>query len=204
MRNSFYIFFQFIKKSLNLTQTVLRKLLSLFSLARFLFYEFFFGFKSACNFLSRIDSSGLLIILRFRGASIGDCCDIESGIVFHNCENFKNLIVGDNCHIGKGCFFDLRNKIQIGSNVVISMRSNFITHIDMSKSKLREVYPAKSAAILIGDHVYIGVGSTLLMGSVIEEKAFIAANSLVTKTVKAKTLVAGSPAKFIKNNIEIS
>jgi acetyltransferase-like isoleucine patch superfamily enzyme len=193
-----------IKRLIKRSRTIFFIPFLILSVIQFFLREILFGFDNACNYLAKISPVSIVIILRLRGARIGQNCDIQTGIVFHNCKDFKNFTVGDNCHIGKGCFFDLRNKIQIRSNVVISMRSNFITHIDMSKSKLREVYPAKSAAILIGDHVYIGVGSTLLMGSVIEEKAFVAANTLVTKTVKAKTLVAGSPAKFIKNNIEIS
>ena len=44
---------------------------------------------------------------------------------------------------------DLRDKIIIDDNVVISMQTTFITHIDMTKSELNERFPAKSASIRI-------------------------------------------------------
>ena len=168
------------------------------ALIQFIIREFSFGFDNACNFLRSLNCDCIIPILRTRGATIGSNCDIQSGIVFHNCKNFRNLTIGDNCHIGKDCFFDLRENVVIGNNVVLSMRSTLVTHIDMTKSQLKEKYPAQSKPIMIHDNVYIGCGSTILMGSVIGERAFIAASSLVNKNIDANTLVAGVPVRKIK------
>lgn len=137
--------------------------------------------------------------MRLAGAKIGKDCDIESGIRFHNCTNLNNLTIGNNCHIGKDCFFDLREAIIIGNNVVISMQCTFITHIDMSKSSLSNFYPASKDKIVVEDNVYIGVGTTVLKGVILASNSFVAANSTVLGNAKTYTLVGGSPAKFIKN-----
>ncbi len=156
------------------------------------------GFEFANIFLQRVDKRSLQLILRRNGATIGSDCDIDTGLVFHNCKNYSNLTVGTNCHIGKNCFFDLRDKIIIEDNVVISMQCTFITHIDMSKSDLAEIYPASQAKVVIKDNCYIGAGSTILKGVILNRSSFVAAKSLVIKDIPENTLVIGVPAKEIK------
>lgn len=175
-----------------------RVLFSYYNLFRFGLRKILIGFDYANLLLQNVDKYSVKFILKKYGAIIGENCDIETGLTFHNCINYKNLIIGDNCHIGKNCFFDLRDKIEIGSNVVISMHCSFITHIDMSKSDLNELYPPRQAPITIKNNVYVGVHSTILMGIVLNENCLIAANSLVIHDVEPNTMVGGVPANFIK------
>jgi len=156
------------------------------------------GFDFANSFLQGVDKYSIQLILKKNGASIGDNCDIETGLIFHNCTSYSNLYIGNNCHIGKSCFFDLRDIIKIKDNCVISMRSIFVTHVDMNKSKLRDYYPAKQKQIIIERNTFIGANSTLLMGVVVEENSIVAANALVINKVKSYTMVGGIPAKLIK------
>lgn len=176
-----------------------RLIVSYFNLFRFNFRKILIGFDYANQFIKRTDKFSVQLILQKNGATIGENCDIETGLTFHNCKkDYSNLLIGDNCHIGKNCFFDLRDKVEIGNNVVISMQSTFITHIDMTKSKLSKVYPAISKKITIGDDCYIGANSTILMGVSINKYVFIAASSLVNKDVPPYTMVGGVPAREIK------
>lgn len=52
--------------------------------------------------------------------------------------------------------------------------------------------------IIIGNDVYIGAGSTILLGVKVGNGAIIAANAVVTKNIPAYGVVAGNPAKLIK------
>ena len=97
--------------------------------------EFFLGFENAINYLKTVSQSSIIPILRLKGAIIDGGCDIQSGITIHNCKNYKRLIIGKNCHIGKNCFFDLRETVSIGDNVVIAMNNTFITHLDLGNSE---------------------------------------------------------------------
>ena len=56
--------------------------------------------------------------------------------------------------------------------------------------------------IHIGDHVWIGYDAMILKGVTIGEGAIIAARAVVTKDVPPHTIVAGNPAKVIRQNIK--
>lgn len=155
-----------------------------------------FGFENANNFLRCLDKNSMLLILKKYGAEIGKDCDIESGLTFHNCQDYTNLKIGDNVHIGKNCFFDLADEIVIESNAVVSMCTNFITHINMKKSELSALYPGKTARVCIGKNSYIGAGVNIIMGVELGEGSFVAAGSVVTKSFGSKSFIAGIPAEF--------
>lgn len=175
-----------------------RLFIAYLNLFRFWLRKTIIGFDVANLFLQRIDKYSLLLILKRFGAVIGDNCDIETGQIFHNCKDYSNLIIGNNCHVGKNCFFDLRDKVKIGSNVVISMQCSFITHIDMSKSPLKEKYKATQKPIYIEDNCYLGAGVRLLMGVTIFKNVFVAANALIINNVESNKIVGGVPAKIIR------
>lgn len=156
------------------------------------------GFDVANLFIQRVDKISLKLILTKNGAEIGKDCDIESGLIFHNCKEYSNLSIGNNSHIGKNCFFDLQDQVLIGNNVVISMQCTFITHIDMSKSELSKKYKTDQNRIVVNDNCYIGANSTILKCVKLDENSFVASKSLVIKDVPKNTMVGGVPAKFIK------
>ena len=58
-----------------------------------------------------------------------------------------------------------------------------------------------SSPVRIGDHVWIGQKAMILKGVTIGDGAVIAAGSIVTADVPARTLVAGVPAKVIRENV---
>ena len=60
----------------------------------------------------------------------------------------------------------------------------------------------KSAPIQIGDHVWIGMGAMILSGVTIGDGAVIAAGALVNRDVPAHAMVAGVPARIIRENVE--
>lgn len=166
--------------------------------------KYLLGFENANGLLRYIDKRAIIPILRKNGAAIGERCDIESPLIFHNCKGkeYSNLEIGNNCHIGKSTFFDLRGKVTIRDNVVISMRCSIITHIDMSKSDLSSIYPVIQKDVIINDNCYLGINSTILMGVELGKNCVVAAGSVVSRSFPPHSLIGGVPAKLI-SKIEI-
>ena len=91
------------------------------------------------------------------------------------------------------------NKITIGNEVAIA-RGVIIR--DTDSHEILDGKHIKSQPIEIGDHVWIGARAMIMKGVKIGEGAIIAAGAIVTKDVPAKCLVAGVPAKVIRENVE--
>lgn len=86
------------------------------------------------------------------------------------------------------------NGVRIGRNV--SIRDWNGPHVIINETFVNH------APVHIGDHVWLCSGCSIMPGVTIGEGTVIAANSTVTKSMPSHCLVAGSPAKVIKENLE--
>lgn len=57
------------------------------------------------------------------------------------------------------------------------------------------------ADVIIKNHVWIGVNAVILKGVTIGEGSIVAAGAVVTKDVPEKCMVAGNPARVIRENV---
>lgn len=139
-------------------------------------------------------------ILSYYHAVVGRNVRINSPLTIHNANhNYKNLIIGDNCHIGRDCLLDLANRIVIGNNVTISMRCSIITHFDVGDSMLKQQgFPRKDGEVTLEDNVYLGSGVTVLHGVTIGANSLIGAGAIVTTDIPPCSLAVGIPAKIIR------
>lgn len=90
-------------------------------------------------------------------------------------------------------FIEIGNKVQITKGVII------LGH-DYSYSVCAEVLgklPRKQKLTKIGNNVFIGMNSIILMGANIEDNVIIGAGSVVTGHCKTNSVYAGNPARQI-------
>ena len=113
---------------------------------------------------------------------------------------WENLLMKKNSRIEAGCFLLLRDVIEIGENSTIAYNTTILTSSDPNHpyNKLSQLYPPKLSPVRIGDNVWIGACSTILEGVTIGECSIVAAGALVNKDVPPYTVVAGVPARVIK------
>lgn len=119
--------------------------------------------------------------------------------------NPENITIGNNTYINHNGFFKASNnaRIIIGDNCLISynvhMRTD--THNYMNKNKIISEQGHNENDIIIGNDVWIGYGVQIMSGVTIGDGAVIGAGSIVTRDVEPYSVVAGVPAKKIKNRI---
>jgi maltose O-acetyltransferase len=81
--------------------------------------------------------------------------------------------------------------VSIGENCTIAPRVHILAHDASTKNALGY---SKIGKVSIGNNVFIGAGSIILPGVVIEDDAIIAAGSVVSSNVKKGMLVGGVPS----------
>ena len=108
----------------------------------------------------------------------------------------KNITIGKNVFINACCCFQDQGGITIGDGALIGHRVVLasINH-GLPPDERHGNYPAP---IVIGKNVWIGSGAIVLPGTTIGENAVVAAGAVVTKDVEPYTVVAGVPAKVVK------
>lgn len=114
----------------------------------------------------------------------------------------KNISIGKNVFFNTGCSFQDRGGITIGNGCQIGMNVTIATlNHGLSLEKRNTTY---SSPVEIGGNVWIGSNATILPGVTIGDNSVVAAGAVVTKDVPGNAVVAGVPAKVVKeinNNI---
>jgi galactoside O-acetyltransferase len=118
--------------------------------------------------------------------------------------------IGDGTYIGRSHLV-CHTRIDVGHDVIMSWGITILDH-DSHSLDWRTRYGDVSRwiageklwrdvaiqPVTIGNHVWIGFGATILKGVHVGDGAVIAACSVVTKDVAPYTLVAGNPARPIR------
>ena len=109
--------------------------------------------------------------------------------------------------IGNGCWIGIRNSfacidsIQIGNNVLFAGYVHVTDHShgyeDIEKPINGQPLISKGG-IIIEDQCWLGFGCEILSGVHIGKHSIVAARAVVTKDVPAYSIVAGNPARIIK------
>lgn len=106
------------------------------------------------------------------------------------------LGIGNNCFINNGVIIECRNRIEIGNDVKIGYR---VLINDTNNHSVDGKEPVKNDPIKIGNNVWIASNSTILSGVTVGNNSVIAAGAVVTKDVPPNTVVAGVPARVVRN-----
>jgi acetyltransferase-like isoleucine patch superfamily enzyme len=109
-----------------------------------------------------------------------------------------SVYVGIELHIADDLYSD-RCSLSIGDRVAIAQRVLIILSSHPNNSRLREEVGVVEGTVTIGDDAWIGAGAILLPNVKVGERAIVAAGAIVTKDVRPRTVVAGNPARVLRN-----
>jgi acetyltransferase-like isoleucine patch superfamily enzyme len=171
---------------------------------------------------SKRSRSTLIFLMRaiWRAAArrFGNGVSIHGGVGFKHLETFEigngvfigaqsfiqgrfdgTCVIGDNVWIGPQSYFDARSLViedyvgwGPGAKVLGSTHSGVPIEIPIVQTDL-EIKPVR-----IGAWADIGTNAVILPGVTIGKGSIVGAGSVVTKDVAPFSIVAGSPAKFLK------
>jgi len=133
------------------------------------------------------------------GCEIGDNTKVGAFV-----EIQKNAVIGKNCKISSHTF--ICEGVHIGDNVFVGHNVTFINdrypRATATDGSLQTEEDWAVVETTVGNGASIGSGTTVLCGVNIGTKAMVGAGSLVTKDVPPGAIVAGNPAKLLRNTVE--
>ena len=115
-----------------------------------------------------------------------------------NCSYGHNIHIGDYVYLNFMCAILDNNEVHIGNHVMIGPVVQIYTaaHPLQVEARIRGLEVAKP--IVIEDNVWLGGGAILLPGVRIGRNAVVGAGAVVSRSVPANTVVAGNPARVIR------
>ena len=152
-------------------------------------------------------------------AALGPDCVLEAGVLIFHPENvalgrnvyvghysilkgyFNNrLSIGDESWIGQQCFLHAAGGLRIGRKVGIGPGVKIITsvHAETARDVAILDAPLDFGEVVIEDEADLGVGAVVLPGVTIGRGAHVGAGAVVTHDVPPYAVVAGSPARVLR------
>ena len=133
----------------------------------------------------------------YRLFSLGNYSVIESFACINNAVG--DVIIGDHTRIGLHNTIigpvDIGNHVNLAQGITVTA----LNHNFSDTNKRIDEQGVSTNPVTIEDDVWVGANAVILPGVTIGEHCVVAAGAIVTKDVPPHSLVAGVPAKVIKN-----
>jgi len=99
------------------------------------------------------------------------------------------LVIGRDAHVGRECFLDLADRIELADLAVLGMRTAVFT---------RDRASGRTAPVRILRGAVTGACVTILPGVTVGECAMVGGGAVVTRDVPDRSVVVGSPARVVR------
>ena len=110
-----------------------------------------------------------------------------------------SMVIGNNVHIGKGCFFSAKGGLTIGDNTYISRNVTIYTsNHNYEGEALPYDHLQNPKPVSIGRNVWIGMNVRIIPGIRIGDGAIIGLGTVITDDVPSGTIVGSAPHRVLK------
>jgi acetyltransferase-like isoleucine patch superfamily enzyme len=148
--------------------------------------------------LPYIDGTGRIVI--------GDHVTLDGRLSFifgNRISTRPEVVIGDHTYIGYGCCFTASSSITVGRHCLLAGNVQIADYdghpIDAAHRRSgAPMSPDSVRPVVIGDDVWIGTRVLILKGVHIGDRAIIGAGAVVSRDVPPDTVVAGNPARVVK------
>ena len=115
------------------------------------------------------------------------------------CDYGVNIEVGENFFANYGCIILDVNKVTIGKNCMLAPNVGIYSATHPVRAEERYNGVELGLPVTIGDNCWIGAGAIICPGVTIGNNTVVGAGSVVTKSFGDNVVIAGNPAKVIRN-----
>ncbi len=115
------------------------------------------------------------------------------------CDYGYNIHLGDNVYMNFNCCILDVMEVKIGNNAFLGPNVQIYAATHPLDAKTRSSQLEYAKPVKIGNDVWIGGGAIICPGVTIGDGVVVGAGAVVTKDVSDNLLVAGNPARIIKN-----
>lgn len=145
---------------------------------------------------SKIHHSARMDTPPYRRFSLGDYSVVESFCCINNAVG--DVIIGDHTRIG--LHNTVIGPVSIGSHVNLAqgITVTALNHNFANADRRIDEQGVSTTPVRIGNDIWIGANAVILPGVEIGDHSVVAAGAVVTKSVPPHSLVAGVPAKIIR------
>lgn len=137
-------------------------------------------------------------LFRAAGVRIGRASVIGGHLTIAGRDGAHRVVVGDRVWINAGCYFDASDRVEIGDDVAIGQHVMLLTQTHEIGDGSRRAAANRTAPVRIGNGCWLGARTTVLPGVTIGAGSLVAAGSVVAGDVAPNTLVAGVPARPVR------
>ena len=139
-------------------------------------------------------------LLRLGGLRIGRGTTVWGRVLVGGASDpARRLTFGEDCIVNGNCTFDVAAPITVGHNVAFGHEVLVVTGGHVLGPSGRRAADLRADPVVIGDGAWLGARSIVLPGVTIGPGAVVAAGAVVTRDVPADTLVAGVPARPLRD-----
>lgn len=130
---------------------------------------------------------------------LGARCTLQGDVWLNVIDDNGLLEIGELTFIGRGAEIDVIGRVTMGRGGLIAPRV-FITDYNHGTHRGQPMseQPCVSAAVTIGDDVWIGANCVILSGVTVGDGAIVAAGAVVNRDIPAMAIAGGVPARVLK------
>jgi acetyltransferase-like isoleucine patch superfamily enzyme len=145
---------------------------------------------------ARIQGRTRMDVFPFNGFYLGSQSTIEDFCTVNN--GVGEVQIGNKTRIGIGSVLigpvSIGDDVRLAQNIVVSGLNHNYQDISLPISE----QGVTTEQVYIGDETWIGANAVILPGVFIGKHCVVAAGSIVTRNVPSNSVVAGNPARIIK------
>jgi maltose O-acetyltransferase len=140
------------------------------------------------------DRSSRARLLRRAGIELGSAL-VDSGCFFFGAD----VCLGEASLINHRCYFDSRDRIEVGSHCSLAMEVMLCTSTHELGDRVKRAGPYTTGPIAIGEGTWIGARAIVLPNVTIGPGCVIAAGAVVAEDAEPHGLYAGVPARRVRD-----